>query len=194
MEHLVDRFLRYVQINTQSDPQSDTCPSTNCQWELARMLRDELQHLGLTEVVLDEKAYLTATLPANIDKAVPTIGFIAHFDTSPDFSGKEVRPRIVENYDGKDILLNAEHKTTLSPDYFPELSQYVGQQLIVTDGTTLLGADDKAGIAEIITAMEYLIHHPEIPHGEIRIGFTPDEEIGRGADHFDVEAFRASWA
>jgi len=194
MEHLVDRFLRYVQINTQSDPQSDTCPSTNCQWDLARMLRDELQHLGLTEVVLDEKAYLTATLPANTDKAVPTIGFIAHFDTSPDFSGKEVHPRIVENYDGKDILLNAEHKTTLSPDYFPELRQYVGQQLIVTDGTTLLGADDKAGIAEIITAMEYLIDHPEIPHGEIRIGFTPDEEIGRGAHHFDVEAFRASWA
>jgi tripeptide aminopeptidase len=194
MKYLVDRFLRYVRINTQSDPGSDTCPSTERQWELARILRDELIELGLEEVSLDERAYLMATLPGNTDSSVPTIGFISHFDTSPDFSGEGVQPRLVENYDGKDILLNAGSNTLLSPDYFPELKQYEGQTLIVTDGTTLLGADDKAGIAEIITAMEYLLEHPEIPHGKIRIGFTPDEEIGRGAHHFDVEAFGAEWA
>jgi tripeptide aminopeptidase len=194
MQALVDRFLRYVRVNTQSDPDSNTCPSTDCQWELARALRDELESLGLQEVTLDERAYLMATLPANTDKPIPTIGFISHFDTSPDFRGKGVRPRLVEAYDGKDILLNIRQKIVLSPDYFPELMSYTGQTLIVTDGTTLLGADDKAGIAEIITAVEYLINHPEIPHGEIRIGFTPDEEIGRGAHHFDVEGFRADWA
>jgi tripeptide aminopeptidase len=194
MQALVDRFLSYVRVNTQSDPDSDTCPSTDYQWELARALRDELESLGLQEVTLDERAYLMATLPANTDKPVPIIGFISHFDTSPDFSGKGVRPRLVEGYDGKDIVLNKRENIVLSPDYFPELMSYMGQTLIVTDGTTLLGADDKAGIAEIITAMEYLINHPEIPHGEIRIGFTPDEEIGRGAHHFDVEGFQADWA
>jgi len=194
MKALVERFLRYVKVNTQSDPDSDTCPSTARQWELARALRDELESLGLEEVTLDNRAYLTATLPANTDKPVPTIGFIAHFDTSPDFSAENVQPRLVENYDGKDILLNQREHIVLSPDYFPELSSYKGQTLIVTDGTTLLGADDKAGIAEIITAVEYLKDHPEIPHGKIRIGFTPDEEIGRGAHHFDVETFGADWA
>lgn len=194
MQALVERFLSYVRIHTESDPDSDTTPSTERQWELARALRDELEALGLQEVTLDHRAYLMATLPANTDKPVPTIGFISHFDTSPDFSGKGVQPRLVKNYDGKDILLNEKEQIVLSPDYFPELLSYTGQTLIVTDGTTLLGADDKAGIAEIISAMEYLINHPEIPHGEIRVGFTPDEEIGRGAHHFDVEAFRADWA
>ncbi|MEJ2585311.1 MAG: peptidase T [Robiginitalea sp.] len=194
MEILVKRFLRYVRVNTQSDPDSDSCPSTDRQWQLARALRDELESLGLEEVTLDNRAYLMATLPANTDKPVPTIGFVSHFDTSPDFSGEGVQPRLVEHYDGKDIILNAQENIVLSPDYFPELSSYTGQTLIVTDGTTLLGADDKAGIAEIITAVEYLKDHPEIPHGDIRIGFTPDEEIGRGAHHFDVDAFRADWA
>ena len=194
MKALVERFLRYVKVNTQSDPDSDTCPSTARQWELARTLRDELESLGLEEVTLDKRAYLTATLPANTDKPVPTIGFISHFDTSPDFSGQGVKPRLVKNYDGKDIVLNERDNIVLSPGYFPELSSYKGQTLIVTDGTTLLGADDKAGIAEIITAVEYLKNHPEIEHGKIRLGFTPDEEIGRGAHHFDVEAFGAQWA
>jgi tripeptide aminopeptidase len=194
MEILVKRFLRYVRVNTQSDPDSESCPSTDRQWQLARALRDELESLGLEEVTLDNRAYLMATLPANTDKPVPTIGFVSHFDTSPDFSGEGVQPRLVEHYDGKDIILNAQENIVLSPDYFPELSSYTGQTLIVTDGTTLLGADDKAGIAEIITAVEYLKDHPEIPHGDIRIGFTPDEEIGRGAHHFDVDAFRADWA
>ncbi len=194
MQALVERFLRYVRVHTESDPDSDSTPSTECQWDLARALRDELISLGLEDVTLDERAYLMATLPANTDKPVPTIGFISHFDTSPDFTGRGVQPRLVEHYDGKDILLNEKEHIVLSPEYFPELLSYKGQTLIVTDGTTLLGADDKAGIAEIITAMEYLINHPEIPHGEIRIGFTPDEEIGRGAHHFDVEAFGAEWA
>jgi tripeptide aminopeptidase len=194
MDPLVDRFLRYVQINTQSNPASETCPSTSRQWDLAKVLKEELIALGLKEVVLDERAYLTATLPANTSRPVPTIGFISHFDTSPDFTAEGVRPRLVPNYDGGDIILNEEENIILSPEYFPELAAYKGQTLIVTDGTTLLGADDKAGIAEIITAMEYLIAHPEVPHGEVRIGFTPDEEIGRGAHHFDVEAFRAQWA
>lgn len=194
MEGLVERFLRYVRINTQSDPDSDTCPSTERQWLLARSLRDELISLGLEEVTLDDRAYLMATLPANTDKPVPTIGFISHFDTSPDFSGDGVQPRLVENYDGKDILLNQQESIVLSPGYFPELASYKGQTLIVTDGTTLLGADDKAGIAEIVTAVAYLKNHPEIRHGKIRIGFTPDEEIGRGAHHFDVDAFGAQWA
>jgi tripeptide aminopeptidase len=194
MNSLKERFLRYVQINTESDPNSDTCPSTTRQWVLARLLKEELEALGLTEVTLDERAYLMATLPANTPKPVPTIGFISHFDTSPDFSGEGVSPRVIERYDGKDIVLNPLQNIVLSPRDFPELLQYRGQTLIVTDGTTLLGADDKAGIAEIITAMEYLISHPEIPHGKIRIGFTPDEEIGRGAHHFDVKKFGAQWA
>jgi tripeptide aminopeptidase len=194
MNSLKERFLRYVQINTESDPNSDTCPSTTRQWVLARLLKEELEALGLTEVTLDERAYLMATLPANTPKPVPTIGFISHFDTSPDFSGEGVSPRVIERYDGKDIVLNPLQNIVLSPRDFPELLQYRGQTLIVTDGTTLLGADDKAGIAEIISAMEYLISHPEIPHGKIRIGFTPDEEIGRGAHHFDVKKFGAQWA
>lgn len=194
MQTLIDRFLKYVQINTESDPKSESCPSTKRQWDLARILKEELEGLGLKEVVLDQRAYLTATLPSNLDQPIPSIGFISHIDTSPDFTGEGVRPRVIQNYDGGDILLNAPKNIVLSPDYFPELKQYKGQRLIVTDGTTLLGADDKAGIAEIVTAMEYLIKHPEIPHGEIRLGFTPDEEIGRGAHHFNVEAFRADWA
>ncbi|MGB5654873.1 MAG: peptidase T [Robiginitalea sp.] len=194
MNSLKERFLRYVQINTESDPNSENCPSTERQWTLANVLKKELLELGMDEVELDDNAYLTATLPSNTSNAIPPIGFISHYDTSPDFSGEDVKPRVIETYDGGDILLNAEKSIVLSPEYFPELLQYKGQTLIVTDGTTLLGADDKAGVAEIISAMEYLITHPEIPHGEIRIGFTPDEEIGRGAHLFDVPAFRANWA
>ena len=194
MNSLKERFLRYVQINTESDPNAERCPSTERQWKLAHLLKKELRELGMEEVVLDDNAYLTATLPSNTSNTVPPIGFISHYDTSPDFSGEGVKPRVIEDYDGADIVLNAEKSIVLSPGYFPELLQYKGQTLIVTDGTTLLGADDKAGVAEIITAMEYLIKHPEIPHGEIRIGFTPDEEIGRGAHLFDVPAFRAQWA
>lgn len=194
MDNLLPRFLEYVAIDTQSDPRSNTVPSTKKQWNLAKKLVMELQHIGMQEVSIDENAYIMATLPANTDKKVPTIGFIAHFDTSPDFSGKNVKPQIVENYDGGGIVLNKKKNIVLSPDYFEDLTQYVGQTLITTDGTTLLGADDKAGVAEIITAMEYLIQHPEIKHGKIRVGFTPDEEIGRGAHHFDVEKFGAAWA
>ena len=194
MSALLDRFLRYVRLDTQSDPESATTPSSQKQWELARLLALEMEQMGLSHVRLDEKAYLTATLPGNTDAPVPVIGFISHFDTSPDFSGAGVNPRVVTGYDGGDILLNADPGVTLSPSEFPELLQYRGQTLVVTDGTTLLGADDKAGIAEILTAMEYLLAHPEIPRGTIRIGFTPDEEIGRGAHHFDVESFAAEWA
>lgn len=194
MQGLVDRFLKYVKIDTQSDPYSDTTPSTEKQWDLAHKLVAELKELGLEEVEIDEKSYIMATLPANTEKEVPTIGFISHFDTTPDFSGTGVNPRIIEEYDGKEIVLNEEKGIVLSPKEFEDLDLYHGQTLIVTDGTTLLGADDKAGIAEIISAMEYLIQHPEIKHGKIRIGFTPDEEIGRGAHHFDVEKFGADWA
>ncbi|WP_445384482.1 peptidase T [Robiginitalea sp. IMCC44478] len=194
MQPLVSRFLKYVAIDTQSNPDSTSTPSTEKQWTLARLLAKELRELGLEQVKLDERAYITATLPSNIDKKVPTIGFISHFDTSPDFSAEAVNPRLVPDYDGKDIVLDERQGIVLSPDYFPELKQYTGQTLIVTDGKSLLGADDKAGIAEIMTAMEYLIAHPEIPHGDIRIGFTPDEEIGRGAHHFDVKGFAADWA
>ncbi|MBC2839927.1 peptidase T [Robiginitalea sp. SC105] len=189
-----ERFLRYVRIDTQSNPDSKSTPSTEKQWELARRLVREMEEMGLKDVRIDEKAYITATLPPTASGDLPVIGFISHFDTSPDFSGTGVNPRLVENYDGGEIVLNREQEIVLSPDYFPELGNYRGQTLIVTDGTTLLGADDKAGIAEILTAMEYLLKHPEIPHGTIRIGFTPDEEIGRGAHHFDVEAFGAEWA
>lgn len=194
MSALIDRFLTYVQMDTQSDPDSDTTPSTDKQWVLARHLAAELETLGLTEVHLDGNGYLMATLPSNLEKPVPVIGFISHYDTSPDFSGTNVRPRIVEDYQGEDIPLDPKGRIKLSPADFPELLQYQGQSLIVTDGSTLLGADDKAGIAEILTAMEYLMAHPEIPHGTIRVGFTPDEEIGRGAHRFDVEAFGAQWA
>ena len=194
METMINRFLGYVKIDTQSNPNSDTTPSTEKQWNLATELTYELERIGLIDVTIDDNAYIMATLPSNIDKKVPVIGFISHFDTTPDFSGTDVKPQIIENYDGKDIVLNADKNIILSPDYFEDLKQYKGQTLITTDGTTLLGADDKAGIAEIMTAMEYLVQHPEVKHGEIRIGFTPDEEIGRGAHKFDVEKFGAEWA
>ncbi len=194
MKQLIDRFLSYVKIDTQSDPNSDTTPSTEKQWNLATELSYELERIGLIDVSIDDNAYIMATLPSNIDKEVPVIGFISHFDTSPDFSGTDVKPKIIEGYDGGDIVLNTDKNIILSPSYFEDLLQYKGQTLITTDGTTLLGADDKAGIAEIITAMEYLVQHPEVKHGEIRIGFTPDEEIGRGAHKFDVKKFGAEWA
>ena len=194
MKDIIDRFISYVTIDTQSDPESKTTPSTEKQWDLANKLVAELKAIGLEDVTIDDKAYIMATLPSNVDSEVPTIGFISHFDTSPDFSGTNVKPRVIENYDGKDIILNEAENIVLSSTYFDDLLQYIGQTLIVTDGTTLLGADDKAGITEIVTAMEYLVKHPEIPHGAIKIGFTPDEEIGRGAHHFDVEKFGAQWA
>ena len=194
MQHIIDRFISYVTIDTESDPNSQTTPSTEKQWNLANKLVEELKTIGLQDVTIDDKAYIMATLPSNVDHEVPVIGFVSHFDTSPDFSGANVKPQIIENYDGKDIVLNAEKNIILSPNYFKDLLQYKGQTIITTDGTTLLGADDKAGITEIVSAMEYLIQHPEIKHGKIRIGFTPDEEIGRGAHHFDVEKFGAQWA
>ncbi len=194
MQNIKDRFLRYVQIDTQSDPESQSTPSTEKQWQLARLLAEELKEIGMEEVSLDENAYVMATLPSNVDHEVPVIGFIAHFDTSPDYSAEKVKPQLHENYQGQDLLLNEEENILLSPSYFEDLLLYKGQTLITTDGTTLLGADDKAGIAEIMTAMEHLIAHPEIRHGKIRVGFTPDEEIGRGAHKFDVEKFGADWA
>ncbi|WP_299101492.1 peptidase T [uncultured Winogradskyella sp.] len=194
MQHIIDRFISYITIDTESDPNSETTPSTEKQWDLANKLVAELKAIGLSDVTIDDNAYIMATLPSNVDHEVPTIGFISHFDTSPDFTGANIKPQIVENYDGKDIILNAEQDIVLSPDYFEDLLMYKGQTLITTDGTTLLGADDKAGITEIVTAMEYLINHPEIKHGTIKVGFTPDEEIGRGAHKFDVEKFGAEWA
>ena len=191
---LTERFLKYVSFDTQSSEDATTCPSTEKQLRLAEYLRDELTALGLTEVELDAHGYLYATLPANTAKPVPTIGFIAHMDTSPDASGKDVRPRIVKAYDGGDIILDAEAGIVTSPRKFPELKDHVGEDIIVTDGHTLLGADDKAGIAEIVQAMAYLIEHPEIEHGKIRVGFNPDEEIGMGAHLFDVEKFGCEWA
>ena len=184
---VVDRFLEYVKFDTQSDELTNLTPSTPGQMEFAQYLEGKLKDLGLKDVSLDENGYLMATLPGNTDEKVPTIGFIAHLDTSPDMSGRHVNPRIVKDYDGNDIVLNAEKEIVLSPTQFPELRHYTGQDLIVTDGNTLLGADDKAGIAEIITAVEYLMAHPEIKHGDIRIAFNPDEEIGLGAHKFDVE-------
>ena len=194
MQHIIDRFFSYVRIDTQSDPNSNTTPSTEKQWQLADLLVDELKRIGMVDITIDDNAYVMATLPSNIDKEVPVIGFIAHFDTSPDFSGTNVQPQLITDYDGGDIVLNVEEKVVLSPYYFDDLLQYQGQTLITTDGTTLLGADDKAGVTEIVTAMEHLINNPEIKHGKIRIGFTPDEEIGRGAQKFDVEKFGAAWA
>jgi tripeptide aminopeptidase len=194
MQHITDRFIRYVTIDTQSDPHSRSTPSTLKQWDLANPLAEELKKMGMHEVTIDENAYIMATLPSNIDSELPTIGFISHFDTTPDFSGSNVKPRVIENYNGQDIILNKDLGIVLSPEYFEELHLYRGQTLVVTDGTTLLGADDKAGITEIMTAMEYLIKHPEIKHGKIRVGFTPDEEIGRGAHKFDVKKFEADWA
>ena len=191
---VVDRFLNYVKFDTQSDELTNLTPSTPGQMIFAQHLEKELQELGLTEISLDDNGYLMATLPANTDKDVPTIGFIAHLDTSPDMSGRHVKPRIVEKYAGGDITLNSEENVVLSPSQFPELNDYVGHDLIVTDGNTLLGADDKAGIAEIIAAVDYLKNHPEIKHGKIRIAFNPDEEIGQGAHKFDVKHFDADWA
>lgn len=192
--NVVDRFLEYVKFDTQSDELTNLTPSTPGQMVFAQYLEEKLNELGLKDVSLDENGYLMATLPGNCSEEVPTIGFIAHLDTSPDMSGRHVNPRIVKNYDGSDIVLNAEKDIVLSPNQFPELLHYTGQDLIVTDGNTLLGADDKAGIAEIITAVEYLMAHPEIKHGDIRIAFNPDEEIGLGAHKFDVEKFGAEWA
>lgn len=191
---IVDRFLDYVKFDTQSDELTNLTPSTPGQMVFAQYLEKELRKMGLEEISLDDNGYLMATLPANTDKKVPTIGFIAHLDTSPDMSGRHVNPRIVKNYDGKDITLNEKENIVLSASEFPELHNYIGQDLIVTDGTTLLGADDKAGIAEIVSAVAYLQEHPEIKHGKIRIAFNPDEEIGLGAHKFDVEHFGAEWA
>lgn len=194
-EALLERFFRYIKIDTQSDPENETVyPSTEKQWDLLRLLEKELIAMGMSEVSLDENGYIQATLPSNLDYKVPTVGFIAHVDTSPDFSGTNVNPQLHPNYNGEDIVLNAAENIILSPKEFEDLLLYKGQTLITTDGTTLLGADDKAGVAEIMQAMEYLLQHPEIKHGTIKVGFTPDEEVGRGADLFDVEKFDADWA
>ena len=191
--NITERFLKYVSFCTTSDEETNMTPSTPGQMEFAKYLASELKEIGMQEVTLDENGYVMATLPANVE-GKPTIGFIAHMDTAPDASGKNVKARIVENYDGQDILLNAEKNIVFEVAKYPEILDYKGQDIIVTDGTTLLGADDKAGLAEIVTACEYLIQHPEIQHGKIRVGFTPDEEIGQGADHFDVEKFGCDFA
>lgn len=194
MQNIIDRFLSYVEIDTQSDPHSTTTPSTEKQWVLAKKLEQELKQIGMSDVTLDDNGYVMATLPSNVERIIPVIGFISHYDTSPDFTATGVKPKIITNYDGKDIVLNPEENIVLSPNYFDDLKQYKGQTIITTDGTTLLGADDKAGVAEIVTAMEYLINNPHIRHGAVRIAFTPDEEIGRGAHKFDVKKFGAQWA
>ena len=191
---IIERFTTYVKVDTQSDDNSETCPSTEGQLTLARMLVDELTSIGMNEVTMDEGGYVMATLPANTDKEVPVIGFLAHVDTATDFTGKNVQPQIVESYDGKNITLNQSQNIVMTISDFPQLSDYKGHTLITTDGTTLLGADNKAGVAEIMTAMDYLIKHPEIKHGKIRVAFTPDEEIGRGPHKFDVAAFNAKYA
>lgn len=193
-EALIDRFISYVTIDTESDPNSTTTPSSAKQWDLARKLAEELEAMGMQDVSIDDNAYIMATLPSNVAHEVPVIGFIAHFDTTPDFTGANVNPQRIDNYDGSTIVLDTEKNITLSPDYFEDLKLYKGQTLITTDGNTLLGADDKAGITEIMEAMKYLLAHPEIKHGTIRVGFTPDEEIGRGAHKFDVSKFGAAWA
>lgn len=194
MEQVLDRFLRYAKVFTTSDHESQTYPSTERQIPFADQLANELRNIGLTDVERDSYGYVTATLPSNTEKQVPVIGFISHMDTSPDYSGENVNPQLVKNYNGNDIILNSGSNTVLSPTYFPELLKYVGQDIITTDGTTLLGADDKAGIAEIFTAMEYLIQHPEIKHGKIRVCITPDEEVGQGTKYFDVAKFGADFA
>ncbi|QCJ44967.1 peptidase T [Bacillus sp. S3] len=191
---LIERFTSYVRVDTQSDESSETCPSTEGQWTLLRMLETELKQIGMEEVTLDDNGYLMATLPSNTNKSVPTIGFLSHVDTATDFTGKNVNPQLVENYDGGEVVLNEALKVILSPKDFPSLPDYKGHTLITTDGTTLLGADNKAGVTEIMTAMAYLIQHPEIQHGKVRVAFTPDEEIGRGPHKFDVAAFNASYA
>ena len=193
-KHILNRFISYVKIDTESDPKSTSTPSTLKQWDLANKLAEELKSIGMQDVSIDANAYIMASLPSNVAHKVPTIGFVSHFDTSPDFTAANVKPQIIENYDGSDIVLNIKGNIVLSPDYFEDLLLYKGQTLITTDGTTLLGADDKAGICEIVSAMEYLIQHPEIKHGPIKVGFTPDEEIGRGAHKFDVKKFAADWA
>jgi len=195
MPSVVDRFIRYIKIDTQSARKSETFPSTDKQLDLARLLVEELIELGLEDAALDEHGYVTATLPANTEReGLPVIGFLAHMDTSPDLSGANVNPQFVENYDGGEIVLNAEKDVHMDPEEFSDLKKYIGKTLITTDGTTLLGADDKAGVAEIMAAAEYLLEHPEIKHGTIKIGFTPDEEVGSGVDYFDVEAFGADFA
>lgn len=191
-EKLIERLVRYAKIDTQSDFESTQCPTTSGQWDLLHMLQQELTDIGLEEITLDDNGYLFATLPSNTNRAVPVIGFLAHVDTAPDYTGKNVKPQRIDSYEGNDIHLN--ENTVMSVNDFPELENYVGHTLITTDGTTLLGADNKAGIAEIVTAMEYLIANPKIKHGKIRIAFTPDEEIGRGPHHFDVEKFGAKYA
>ncbi|TGA95770.1 peptidase T [Sporolactobacillus shoreae] len=193
-EDIIKRFTSYVKVNTQSNDDNPECPSTPGQLTLAHQLINELKALGMADVTIDANGYVMATLPANTDKAVPTIGFMSHVDTATDFTGEGVNPQIVENYDGEEIVLNKERNVVISPDTFPELKKYVGHMLITTDGTTLLGADDKSGISEIMTAMDYLLHHPEIKHGKVRVAFTPDEEIGRGPHKFDVAAFGAEMA
>ena len=191
---IIDRFISYVKIDSQSDANSESTPSTKKQWNIANKLVQDLNHIGLSKVSIDENAYIYATLPSNIKKKCPTIGFISHFDTSPDFSGTNINPQIVKNYNGGDIVLNKNKNIILSSKDFSEIKQYKGQTIITTDGNTLLGSDDKAGVCEIISAMEFLINNPEIKHGDIKIGFTPDEEIGRGAHKFDVAKFGADWA
>ncbi len=194
MEKIIDKFLRYVSVDTESNPDSQSQPSTNKQFNLLQLLQKELKAMGIENAEVDKYGYLMATIPANTDKPIPAIGFIAHVDTSPDASGCNVKPQIWENYDGKTIVINKEKGLELNLEEFPELGQYKGQTIITTDGTTLLGADDKAGVAEIMCAAEYIINHPEFKHGEIKIGFTPDEEIGRGVDYFDVQKFGAKYA
>ncbi len=193
-EKLIERFLKYIKIDTQSDENSQTCPSTEKQLVLAKLLVEELKSLGLSDVSLDENGYVMATLPSNIDRDVPVIGFISHMDTSPDMSGENVNPQIIKNYDGGDIIINKEKNLVLSPKLFPEMKEFIGHTLITTDGNTLLGADDKAGIAAIISAIEYFVKNPQVKHGTIKIAFTPDEEIGRGVDKFDVTKFGAQFA
>jgi tripeptide aminopeptidase len=193
-KEIFERFLKYIKIDTQSDENSETCPSTAKQLDLAKILFEELNKMGLKDVSLDDNGYIMATLPSNLKKDVPVIGFISHMDTSPDMPGAVTNPKIVENYDGGDIIINKDLNLVLTPGLFPELEEYKGQTIIATDGTTLLGADDKAGITEIMTAINHLIKNPEIKHGTIKVGFTPDEEIGRGVDHFDVEKFGAQFA
>ncbi len=194
MNSLVERFLKYVQIDTDSNPESNACPSSEIQWDLAKVIIEDLKALGMEDITLDENCYIMATLPANCDEDIPAIGFIAHMDTAPSYNGRGVKPRIVENYNGEDIVLNADENVVLSPKDFAHMKNYIGQDLIVTDGSSLLGADDKAGIVEIIEAIKYLKEHPEIKHGVIKVGFTPDEEIGRGAELFDVQKFDCKFA
>ena len=193
-EHIINRFVSYVTIDTESDPNNPAFPSTEKQWDLAKFLVKELTDIGMSDITLDDNCYVMATLPSNIDYEVPTIGFVSHMDTTPDYTGANVKPQIHHQYDGKDIVLNEKENIVLSSSYFDDLLQYKGQTIITTDGTTLLGADDKAGITEIVSAMEYLINHPEIKHGNVRICFTPDEEVGKGAHKFDIEQFGADWA